>query len=145
MKKITLSFVCLLLVTVYAYADQVLNGRQPREWAQSTSENNFLQPGKVDYSDNTTLYTNLGLMGNQATGNAGYLFLTAVDKLGNVINYYLWMDATTPGYGTTGQLRFASFSLLTSAPLVMTSFPYGDWRQSTGYTSSFSVQLHTAA
>jgi hypothetical protein len=141
MKKLILFLACLLFSGV-VFADQTLNGRQPREWAQSTSENNFLQSGKQDYSDNTTIFTNLGVMGNQATGNAGYLILTAQDTKGNTLNYYLWMDATTTKYGTQGQLEFASFGLLTSAPLVMTSFPYGDWRQSTGFTSSYSVSSH---
>jgi hypothetical protein len=136
MRKILSVFACFLLVSVYAFADQTLNGRQPREWAQSTSENNFLQSGKQDYSGNTSALTNLVLTGNQATGNASYVVLTAVSAQGQVINYYLWVDASN---NTQGIIKFASFPLLTSNPNVYTSFPYGDWRESTGFTSGVKV------
>ena len=137
MKKIIMSFVCLLLVSVIAYADQTLNGRQTREWAQAVSS---VKAGtNLDYSGNATVFSNVVSSGNQATGNPGYFVLTAVDKAGNVITYYLWMDATMSAQGSRGTLRFASFPLLTSNPTVYTSFPYGDWRFNTGFTSGVSV------
>lgn len=141
MKKIILSFVCLLLVSVYAYADQTLNGRQPREWSQSTSENNGSQAGKVDYSDNTTVYANLAVTGNQATGNPGHIIFTATNNNGVVFDYYLWVDATAAN--GVGQLYMASFPLLTSNPKVWTSFPWGDWRNSATNSFASAVKVST--
>lgn len=116
MKKLML-LACLLLVSVQVYADQTLNGRQPREWDHST-DNKPLE-GK-DYVADTTAFTNLVTTGHQATGNSGYLALMSQDGAGNNITYYLWVDAST----STGVLRMASFPNIKS----YSSFPYGDWR-----------------
>lgn len=132
MKKNILFFVCFLLVVVNAYADQTLNGRQPREWESSTSSKPL--EGK-DYTDNTTALTNLVVTGNQATGNAGYLAMQATDFYGNVHTYYLWVDGST----AQGTLRIASFPQLRNNA----SFPYGDWRGSTGFGSGVVVGTQT--
>lgn len=117
MKRILFFLVVLLSVWSVAYADQTLNGRQPREWELST----FNKPleGK-DYQADTTAFTNTVVTGHQATGNAGYLALSAVDSGGTVRTYYLWVDAST----STGVLRMASFPNIKT----YSSFPYGDWR-----------------
>ncbi len=117
MKKNILFFALFLLVAVNAYADQTLNGRQPREWENSTA--NKPLEGK-DYVDNTTTFANLVATGNQATGNPGYLGLQAIDAYGTVHTYYLWVDGSTG----TGTLRMASFPAIKA----YSSFPYGDWR-----------------
>lgn len=137
MKKNIIFFVCFLLVVVNAYADQTLNGRQPREWNPAVSSVNAAN--NADYSGNATVVTNLVVTGNQATGNPGYIVLTAADSSGAVFNYYLWMDATIPGNSSVGTLRYASFPLLVSNPTVFTSFPYGDWRKSSGFSSGVTV------
>lgn len=137
MRKLILLFVCFLFVAVNAKADMTQNGRQPRVWDQAVSS--VKAGSSQDYTNNGTVFANVIMTGNNATGNAGYIVLTSADNKGNVIDYYLWVDATTTKGGTTGELRMASFPLLTSVPSVMTSFPYGDWRQSTGFTSSVNV------
>lgn len=129
MKKNILFFVCFLLVVVNAYADQTLNGRQPREWSQSTSAPKYASG--QDYTNNTTVNTNLALTGNNATGNSGYLVLMAADTNGTVHTYYLWVDAST----TTGVLRMASFPNIKT----FASFPYGDFRSATGFTAGAKV------
>lgn len=119
MKKNILFFVCFLLVAVNAYSDQTLNGRQPREYNQST-QNKPLE-GK-DYNGDFTAFTNVVSTAHQATGNAGMLALQSQDQAGNNITYYLWVDA---GNGTTtGVLRMASYAAI----IAYSSFPYGDMR-----------------
>ena len=136
MKKFII-IACFLLVAVNAYAATIgTNGRQPRVWDQAVSSVK-LQSGGTDYTDNTTAFTNIAVTGTQATGNAGYIVFNSADAAGNVWDYYLWVDATNTS--STGVLRLASFPLLTSNPSVFTSFPYGDWRNSTGFTSGVAV------
>jgi len=137
MRKLILLVACFLIASVYAYADMTQNGRSPRAWDQAVSS--VKAGSSQDYTNNGTAFANTINTGNNAIGNAGYTVLTAVGADGVVRDYYIWVDATTTKSGTTGELRMASFPLLTSAPSVMTSFPYGDWRQSTGFTSSVNV------
>jgi hypothetical protein len=128
MKKI-LFFVCFLLVAVNAYADQTLNGRQPREWEHSTDSKPL--EGK-DYTDNTSTFANSINTGNNAVGNAGYQALLAVDSGGTVRTYYLWVDASSTSVGV---LKMASFAAIKA----WSSFPYGDWRSSTGFNAGIKV------
>ena len=128
MKKIIIFIACFFLVAVNVFADPTNNGRQPRVWDQAVSSVK-LQSGGTDYTDNTTVLTNLALTGNNATGNAPYITMTATDGAGNVIDYYLWMDTGDAGQGTKGILMSASFPAL----IKYASFPYGDWRSSTGF------------
>lgn len=132
MKKNILFFVCFLLVVVNAYADQTLNGRQPREWDQSVSSVK-LQSGGTDYTDNTTVFTNQVNTGNNASGNAGYQGLMACDGAGTCRTYYLWVDATVNS--GAGALRMSSFPNIKT----FSSFPYGDWRSSTGFSAGTKV------
>lgn len=129
MKKNILFFVCFLLVVVNAYADQTLNGRQPREWDHSVDSKQL--EGK-DYTDNTTTYANQLNTGNNATGNAGYQALLAVDSIGTIRTYYLWVDASSTSVGV---LKMASFASIKN----YSSFPYGDWRSSTGFGAGIKV------
>lgn len=129
MKRILFFLVVLLSVWSVSYADQTLNGRQPREWDHATDSKPL--EGK-DYADNTTIYANQLNTGNQALGNAGYQGLLAVDAAGNVRTYYLWVDASTT---TAGILRMASFTNIRT----YSSFPYGDWRSSTGFGAGVKV------
>jgi len=132
MRKILLSVcACFLLVSVSVQADMTQNGRQPRVWDQAVSSVK-LQSAGTDYTDNTSVFANIAVTGNNATGNTGYITFTAFDGNGKLIDYYLWVDASTV---TTGQLRMASLPQL----LTNTSFPYGDWRASTGFTSGVKV------
>lgn len=118
MKKNILFFVCFLLVAVNAYSDQTLNGRQPREYNQST-QNKILEGN--DYTGDLTAVTGVVATGHQATGNAGMVALQSQDGNGNNITYYLWVDTST---ATTGVLRMASFPNIKT----FSSFPYGDMR-----------------
>lgn len=127
-----LFLVCFLLVAVNAYADQTLNGRQPREWDQSVSSVK-LQSGGTDYTDNTTVFANSVNSGNQATGNAGYQGLMATGPDGISRTYYLWVDGSANN--GVGVLRMASFPAI----VAMSSFPYGDWRSSTGFVAGGKV------
>lgn len=130
MKKNILFFVCFLLVVVNAYADQTLNGRQPRQWEQAVSSVK-LQSAGTDYTDNTTAFTNLVTTGNNAIGNASYYALMGTDSSGANFTYYLWVD----GSSGTGVLRMASFPNIKT----FSSFPYGDWRSSTGFNAGGKV------
>lgn len=131
MKNIILCLVFLLVGTaVYAQTAGV-NGRQPREWREAVSSVK-LQSAGTDYTDNTTAFTNLISTGNQATGNAGYTALMAVDSTGNVRTYYLWVDASVTSVGV---LKMASFTNI----IAYSSFPYGDWRSSTGFAAGIKV------
>lgn len=129
MKRVLFFLVVLLSVWSVAYADQTLNGRQPREWDQAIASK--LLEGK-DYSDNTTVFTNQVNTGNNATGNAGYQALMAVGADGVARTYYLWVDASST---TVGVLKMASFTAIKA----YTSFPYGDWRSSTGFGAGAKV------
>jgi len=133
MRKLILLFVCFLFVTVIAKADMTQNGRQPRVWDQAVSSVK-LQNSGTDYTDNTTVLTNQVNTGNNATGNAGYQALMACDAAAtsNCRTYYLWVDAST---STAGILRMASFPAIS----LFSSFPYGDWRSSTGFTAGVKV------
>lgn len=115
MKKIML-FLCLLLVSVQAFADQTLNGRQPREWQYSTAT----KPGK-DYQGDSTAFTNVVNTGHNNVGNPGYVVLVqtpgATAESTNPVSYYLWVNGA-------GKLMIASSPTLTP----YSSFPYGDWR-----------------
>lgn len=128
MKKNVLFFIFFLLVVVNGYADQTLNGRQPREWPEG-NQNKILE-GK-DYNGDATAFTNLVATGHNATGNAGFLSLMAVDAYGNPHTYYLWVDGST----STGTLRMASFPNIKT----YTSFPYGDFRSGAGFTAGGKV------
>ena len=137
MKNIVLCLAFLLVGTAVYAQTAGTNGRQPRAWDQAVSSVK-LQSGGTDYTDNTTVLTNLALTGNQATGNASYISLTATDVNGVVYDYYLWVDATNAGTGgTKGTLVMASFPLIKQTAL--TSFPYGDWRATSGFTSFTKV------
>jgi len=134
MRKLSLMFlaVAFFLVSVYAYADQTLNGRQAREWSLST-QSNILHG--TDDSGDATAFTNVVVTGHQAKGNPGFIALVSTN--GNT--YYLWVDDTrvTNGPGSTngvGTLLMASFASL-NAVANAASFPYGDWRSSTGFVS----------
>lgn len=118
MKRIIFFLVVLLSVWSVSYADQTLNGRQPREWRQSTSQK--LLEGK-DYQGDTTAFTNLVSTGHQNQGNAGYIALVAQDGTtgigqGSNWTYYLWVQG--------GKLMIASLTTMSN----YSSFPYGDWR-----------------
>lgn len=128
MKRILFFLVVLLSVWSVSYADQTLNGRQPREWDLATS--NKPLEGK-DYQADTTAFTNTVSTGHQATGNAGYLALVGADSSGKNFTYYLWVD----GSSGTGVLRMSSFPNIKT----YTSFPYGDWRSSTGFGAGGKV------
>lgn len=144
MRKLILLVACFLIASVYAYADMTQNGRSPREWPPAVSGVK-LQSSGTDYTDNTTVFTNLAVTGNNATGNPGYIAFMAAGTDGVARTYYLWVD---PGQGNNGVLRFASFGVLTSTPTIAASFPYGDWRYSTGFTSGVAVstvQCNSAA
>lgn len=125
MKRIVFFLVVLLSVWSVSYADQTLNGRQPREWENSTAQKPL--EGK-DYQGDTTSYTNVVVTGHQATGNPGYIALVAWDGTNTnasastgakAFTYYLWVQQN-------GKLMIASFPTLKT----YTSFPYGDWRSS---------------
>ena len=128
MKKNILFFVCFLLVVVNAYADQTLNGRQPREWEVST-QSKILE--SKDYTGDATVLTNQVNTGHQATGNAGFQGLVAVDWQGTPHTYYLWVDGSIG----TGKLMMASFPAIKA----FSSFPYGDWRSTQGFTVGTKV------
>lgn len=128
MKKNILFFAVFLLVAVNAYADQTLNGRQPREWDESTNSK-ILE--SRDYTGDTTAFTNLVATGHQATGNAGYIALMATDAFGNNHTYYLWVDGST----ANGTLMMASFPPIST----YASFPYGDWRSVNGFKAGSKV------
>jgi hypothetical protein len=121
MKRILFFLAVLLSVWSVSYADQTLNGRQPREWRQSTNDK-ILE--NKDYQGDTTAFTNVVATGHQALGNPGYIALVAFDggsgqstATTSDITYYLWVQQD-------GKLMIASFPLLKT----YTSFPYGDWR-----------------
>lgn len=126
MKKNIIFFVLFLLVGVNAYADQTLNGRQPREWELATNQK-ILE--SKDYQADTTANTNVVVTGHQATGNPGYIALVAWDgnnqqsaTTSNPYTYYLWVSQN-------GKLVISSFPTLKS----FSSFPYGDWRNGQGF------------
>lgn len=118
MKRIIFFLVALLSVWSVSYADQTLNGRQPREWRDSTSQKPL--EGK-DYQGDTTAFTNVVNTGHQNIGNPGYVAL--VQTPGGTgdnttpVTYYLWVNGS-------GKLMIASFPTLQP----YSSFPYGDWR-----------------
>lgn len=118
MKRILFFLVVLLSVWSVSYADQTLNGRQPREWSHSTEQKPL--EGK-DYQGDTTAFTSVVNAGHQATGNPGYVAfvqqpgVTAENT--SSVTYYLWVSGT-------GKLMIASFPTLSP----YASFPYGDWR-----------------
>lgn len=118
MKKNIIFFVLFLLVVVNAYADQTLNGRQPREWSHSTEQKPL--EGK-DYQGDTTAFTNVVNTGHNNIGNPGYVALVqtpgATAESTSPVTYYLWVNGS-------GKLMIASFPTLSP----YTSFPYGDWR-----------------
>lgn len=118
MKRILFFLIALFSVWSVSYADQTLNGRQPREWAQATNQK--ILEGK-DYQGDTTAFTNTVSTGHQANGNSGYLALVSQDgtsdaAAGTNITYYLWVQA--------GKLMITSFPTIRG----FSSFPYGDWR-----------------
>lgn len=117
MKRILFFLVVLLSVWSVSYADQTLNGRQPREWQYSTAQKPL--EGK-DYQADTTAHTNVVVTGHQAAGNPGYFALVAQDGTtgfnGNTYTYYLWVSS--------GKLMIASNPTMIN----YSSFPYGDWR-----------------
>lgn len=129
MKRILFFLVVFFSVWSVSYADQTLNGRQPRQWSQATNDK-ILE--NDDYQGDTTSFTNTVSAGHNATGNAGYAALVAVDASGTVRTYYLWVDAST---NSAGILRMASFTNIRN----YTSFPYGDWRSSTGFAAGVKV------
>lgn len=123
MKRILFFLVVLLSVWSVSYADQTLNGRQPREWELSTAQKPL--EGK-DYQGDTTAFTNTVSTGHQATGNPGYIALVAWDGINTngvatstakPFTYYLWIQQN-------GKLMISSFPTLKP----YASFPYGDWR-----------------
>ena len=118
MKNIIMLFLCLLLVSVKAFADQTLNGRQPREWSHSTEQKPL--EGK-DYQGDTTAFTNIVNTGHNNTGNPGYVALVqtpgGTGDNTSPVTYYLWVNGS-------GKLMIASFPTLSP----YASFPYGDWR-----------------
>lgn len=130
MRKLILLVACFLLVSAIAKADMTQNGRSPREWPPATTSSKALSGG--DYTDNTTAFANSVNTGNNASGNAGYQALMAVDIAGNAITYYLWVDASTT---TVGVLKMASFPAI----ITFSSFPYGDWRSSNGFKAGIKV------
>lgn len=129
MKRIVFFLVVLLSVWSVSYADQTLNGRQPREFSQAVA--NKILEGK-DYNGDTTVHTNTASVGHNATGNAGYYALEAVSAQGEVHTYYLWVDASTT---TAGVLFMSSFPNIKT----YSSFPYGDWRSSQGFKAGAKV------
>ena len=127
MKKFIVLFFLLAAIPAFAQTAGV-NQRQPREFDQAQQTKPL--EGR-DYANNTVVYPNIALTGNQATGNSGTIVLMATDSAGITRSYYLWVDATT----TTGQLRMASFPNIKN----YASFPWGDWRSSTGFTAGVKV------
>lgn len=125
---------CFLLVMVSAQADMTQNGRQPRQWDQAVSSVK-LQGSGTDYTDNTSVFSNVAITGNNATGNPGYVALMATDSYGNTRSYYLWVDGSANS--GAGALRMASFPNISQS--FYTSFPYGDWRSNGGFTAGVKV------
>ena|SRR5579862_6776180 len=132
MKNILSLTVCFLLVSVCAFADMTQNARTPRELDQAVSSVK-LQGSGTDYTDNTTVLANQVNTGNNFVGNAGYQGLMACDGQGVCRTYYLWVDATVNS--GAGALRMSSFPNIST----FTSFPYGDWRSSTGFSAGTKV------
>lgn len=135
MKKNILIIACFLLITANAYADATNNGRSPRDWDSAATASKLLQPGDNDFTDNTSIFANSVNTGNNATGNAGYQGLMAVGPDGIARTYYLWVDGSANN--GVGILRMASLPAISAAQF--TSFPYGDWRSSTGFVAGGKV------
>ena len=129
MRRIILLSACFLLVAVYVHADMTQNGRSPREWPLATNQK---QLENKDYAGDATTYTNLAVTGHNATGNAGFLSLNAVDSVGNLQTYFIWVDGSAT---SAGVLKMASFPNIKT----FSSFPYGDWRSSTNFNAGVKV------
>ena len=116
MKNKIMLAVCILLVSSQAFAEQTLNGRQPREWQFSTAT----KVGK-DYQGDTTAFTNVVNTGHNNIGNPGYIALVqtpgGTGENTSPVTYYLWINGS-------GKLMIASTPTIQS----YSSFPYGDWR-----------------
>ncbi len=68
-------------------------------------------------NEGDSYFQNVGAMGNQQTGNVGYITMEGTDGNGGTLQYYIWV-------GSTGKLMIASYVTVSA----MSSFPAGDWR-----------------